>query len=152
MDMIDDDDAPHTVLPDTASMPTTPTTDTASTSAFTSDNPDYPTHNADSMAHSDWTAPRKLPDSFDLDLDAHSIDDSAVDEPLVASSTPRRPSAPNGDVFLPEKPSLREKPSAMMEAELEEGCFHEDPLEVADGIAVTEESVGLGVADVTAQV
>ncbi|KAK8017221.1 hypothetical protein PG991_008297 [Apiospora marii] len=152
MDMIDDDDAVHTALPDTASMPTTPTTDTASTSVFTSENPDYPTHNVDSTPHSDWTSPRTLPDFFDLDLDAHSIEDSA-DEPLLGSGTPRRPSTPDEDAFLHMKPSLREKASsAMMEAELEEGCFHEAPLEVADGIAVTEESVGLGVADVTAQV
>ena len=151
MDLIDDDDAVHTALPDTTSMPTTPTMDTASTSVFTSENPDYPTHNVDSMPHSDWTEPRTLPDFFDLDLDAHSMEDSA-DEPLLGSSTPRRPSTPDEDAFLYMKPSLREKPSAMMEAELEEGCFHEDPLEVADGIAVTEESVGLGVADVTAQV
>ncbi|KAK8108468.1 hypothetical protein PG984_014269 [Apiospora sp. TS-2023a] len=154
MDMIDDDDdSVHTAVPDTASMPTTPTTDTASTSAFTSENPDYPTHNVDSMPHSEWTAPRTLPDFSDLDLDAQSIEDLS-DEPLIASGTPRlrRRPAPSGEAPSHKKPALREKPSAMMEAELEEGCFHEDPLEVADGIAVTEESVGLGVADVTAQV
>ncbi|KAK7936673.1 uncharacterized protein PG986_015111 [Apiospora aurea] len=152
MDMVDNDDDFHTALPEAVSMPTTPKLDAASTSDFTSDRPDNPTHDVDSAAHSDdWTAPRTLPDLDDLDLDAHGIEDS-TDEPLVASSMPRRPSAPNGDVFLQEKPSLRKMPSIMMEAELEEGCFHEDPLEVVDGIAVTEESVGLGVADVTTQV
>ncbi|KAK8076702.1 hypothetical protein PG994_003974 [Apiospora phragmitis] len=138
--------------PEAASMPTTPSTDSTSTPEFTSDHqPDYLMHNLDSVAHNDWTAPRTLPDFFDLDLDAHAIEDSA-DEPLIASSTPPRPSAPNGDVFLHGEPSLRKKPSAMMEAELEEGRFHEDHLEVVDGIAVTEESVVLGVADVMAQV
>ena len=41
--------------------------------------------------------------------------------------------------------------SPMMEEELEEGCFHETPLEVDHGVAVLEESVELGVPDVITQ-
>lgn len=40
----------------------------------------------------------------------------------------------------------------MMIEELAEGRFHPDPLDVGDGIAVLEESVELGVADVLTQV
>ncbi|KAI1132959.1 hypothetical protein F5Y10DRAFT_291038 [Nemania abortiva] len=39
----------------------------------------------------------------------------------------------------------------MMAEEREEGCFHQDPLNVGDGIAVLEESVELGVPDVITQ-
>ncbi|KAK6822927.1 hypothetical protein PG987_014472 [Apiospora arundinis] len=145
MEMIDDD-AVCTALPYEACTPTTPNTDAANTPDFAAAHLDYPTHNADAVTHSDWTAPRTLPDFLDLDLDAAGIENSA-DEPLLGSSTPRcRPSTPDRDAFL------YEMPSPMMEAELVEGCFHEEPLEVVDGIAVTEEGVGLGVADVMAQV
>ncbi|KAK6851498.1 hypothetical protein PG995_011623 [Apiospora arundinis] len=145
MEMIDDD-AVCTALPYEACTPTTPNTDAANTPDFAAAHLDYPTHNADAVTHSDWTAPRTLPDFLGLDLDAAGIENSA-DEPLLGSSTPRcRPSTPDRDAFL------YEMPSPMMEAELVEGCFHEEPLEVVDGIAVTEEGVGLGVADVMAQV
>jgi hypothetical protein len=39
----------------------------------------------------------------------------------------------------------------MMMEELEEGCFHEEPLDVCGGVAVLEESVQLGVPDVVTQ-
>ena len=39
----------------------------------------------------------------------------------------------------------------MEEKEVVEGRFGEDPLEVKDGVAVTEEAVGLRVADVITQ-
>ncbi|KAI2630554.1 hypothetical protein GGS21DRAFT_524859 [Xylaria nigripes] len=41
--------------------------------------------------------------------------------------------------------------STMAELELEEGRFHEEPLDVVDGVAVLEESVELGVPDVITQ-
>ncbi|KAI0435191.1 hypothetical protein F5Y09DRAFT_293968 [Xylaria sp. FL1042] len=40
----------------------------------------------------------------------------------------------------------------MMLEELEDGCFHQDPLDVGDGIAVLEESIELGVPDVITKV
>jgi len=44
-----------------------------------------------------------------------------------------------------------ECPTPMMTEELEEGRFHEEPLDVAGGVAVLEESVQLGVPDVVTQ-
>jgi hypothetical protein len=63
-----------------------------------------------------------------------------------ACSTPLPSPTPDEDAFVYNKPTL------MMEEEMEEGRFHEDPLDVADGVAMMEESVGLGVPDVMKQV
>ncbi|KAK8123934.1 hypothetical protein PG999_003852 [Apiospora kogelbergensis] len=135
---IRDDDAVFTALCNQACTPNTPNSDAANTPVLVADQSDYPTHNADVATHSSfWTAPRTLPDFSELNLDAAGIEDMA-EESL--------PSTPNEAV------PICEKQSPMMEAELAEGTFHEEPLEVIDGIAVTEESVGLGVADVTTQV
>jgi hypothetical protein len=38
-----------------------------------------------------------------------------------------------------------------MKEEMEEGRFHKEPLDVAEGVAIMEESVSLGVADVMTQ-
>jgi hypothetical protein len=46
---------------------------------------------------------------------------------------------------------FHDMPTQMMEEEMEEGRFHECPLDVADGVAMMEESVGLGVPDVMMQ-
>ncbi|KAI1824838.1 hypothetical protein F4861DRAFT_530736 [Xylaria intraflava] len=43
-------------------------------------------------------------------------------------------------------------PMTTEELELREGCFHQEPLDVVDGIAVMEESIELGVPDVITQV
>ncbi|KAK8117967.1 uncharacterized protein PG998_006248 [Apiospora kogelbergensis] len=135
---IRDDDAVFTALCNQACTPNTPNSDAANTPVLVADQSDYPTHNADVATHSSfWTAPRTLPDFSELNLDAAGIENMA-EESL--------PSTPNEAV------PICEKQSPMMEAELAEGTFHEEPLEVIDGIAVTEESVGLGVADVTTQV
>jgi hypothetical protein len=50
-----------------------------------------------------------------------------------------------------EDASLRCGPAPMMEEEINEGRFHKEPLDVGNGVAVLEESVGLGVPDVVAQ-
>lgn len=64
---------------------------------------------------------------------------------LAAHLTPLPPPTPE------EHRILRECPSQMMREELEEGRFHEGPLEVDHGLAVLEESVGLGVPDFITQ-
>lgn len=61
-----------------------------------------------------------------------------------ASLTRLPPSTSEEDAFL----QYRSPTSPMMEEELEEGHFHESPLEVDHGVAMLEESVELGVADV----
>lgn len=50
-----------------------------------------------------------------------------------------------------EEMMLREKLTQMEEEEIQEGRFHKTPLEVADGIAVLEESVEMHVPDVMTQ-
>ncbi|KAI0377853.1 hypothetical protein F5Y04DRAFT_263402 [Hypomontagnella monticulosa] len=51
-----------------------------------------------------------------------------------------------------EQTSLRTRTSQMMREELEEGRFHKEPLEVDDGVAVSEENVELGLPNVVTQV
>ncbi|KAI0013589.1 hypothetical protein F4779DRAFT_613320 [Xylariaceae sp. FL0662B] len=63
----------------------------------------------------------------------------------VAHATPLPPPTPD------EQAALHECPTPMMKEEMEEGRFHEQPLEVDHGVAVMEESVGLGVPDVVTQ-
>ncbi|KAI1777763.1 hypothetical protein F4818DRAFT_407874 [Hypoxylon cercidicola] len=64
---------------------------------------------------------------------------------MTAHLTPLPPPTPE------EQKILRECPSQMMKEEMEEGRFHEGPLEVDHGLAVLEESVGLGVPDFITQ-
>ncbi|KAK9770305.1 hypothetical protein SCAR479_13046 [Seiridium cardinale] len=63
-----------------------------------------------------------------------------------ACSTPLPPSTPREDAFF------HENPTRMEEHEMEEGCFHEEPLEVAHGIAILEESVEMHVPDIMSQI
>lgn len=50
-----------------------------------------------------------------------------------------------------EQASLLESGSQMMEEEMKEGRFHKEPLQVDHGVAISEESVGLGVPDIITQ-
>ncbi|KAI1641020.1 hypothetical protein F4809DRAFT_637150 [Biscogniauxia mediterranea] len=50
-----------------------------------------------------------------------------------------------------EEKAIRDTASTMM-VEESEGCFHREPLDVGDGVAVLEESVDLGVPDIVSQV
>ncbi|KAI1500992.1 hypothetical protein F5X99DRAFT_384069 [Biscogniauxia marginata] len=51
-----------------------------------------------------------------------------------------------------EEMAIRDTATTMMMEESEEGYFHQEPLDVGDGVAILEESVGLGVPDVISQV
>jgi hypothetical protein len=63
-----------------------------------------------------------------------------------ACVTPLPPSTPREDAFF------HEQPTQMEEQEMDERRFHGEPLEVADGIAVLEESVEMHVPDVMTQI
>ncbi|KAI8634688.1 hypothetical protein F5Y19DRAFT_121303 [Xylariaceae sp. FL1651] len=71
-----------------------------------------------------------------------SFDES---EQIRASLTPLTSSTSDEGV------DRQESATPMMLEELREGYFHQEPLDVGNGIAVFEESVGLGVPDVIAQ-
>lgn len=85
------------------------------------------------------------------DVQAHNSAMSRIlgeDLPLDlfrACLAPLPRSTPEEDAFF------QGHPTAMMEEELEEGRFHETPLDVEYGIAVLEESVEAGVPDVVTQ-
>ncbi|KAK6209090.1 hypothetical protein LQW54_006690 [Pestalotiopsis sp. IQ-011] len=81
--------------------------------------------------------PRSNKSSFDKHLD-EVILNHASDTPLPAPT-------PHEETFL------RESLTLMEEQEIEEGRFHNTPLEVADGVAILEESVEMHVPDVITQ-
>ncbi|KAI0178411.1 hypothetical protein BJ166DRAFT_50503 [Pestalotiopsis sp. NC0098] len=81
--------------------------------------------------------PRSNKSSFDKHLD-EIILNHACDIPLPAPT-------PHEETFL------RESLTLMEEQEIEEGRFHDTPLEVADGFAILEESVEMHVPDVITQ-
>jgi hypothetical protein len=64
----------------------------------------------------------------------------------VARATPLPPPTVEEEMFY------SEYRTAMEEFEKEEGVFCGQPLDVAGGVAVTEEAVGFGTADVITQV
>jgi hypothetical protein len=64
---------------------------------------------------------------------------------MRACLTPLPASTPHEDAFF------HEQPTRMEEEEMEEQRFYEEPLELADGVAVLEESVEMHVPDVITQ-
>ncbi|KAI2615497.1 hypothetical protein GGR54DRAFT_612759 [Hypoxylon sp. NC1633] len=65
---------------------------------------------------------------------------------LAAAALTPLPSPSTG-----EQTRLRRCTSRMMKLEMEEGRFHKEPLEVDHGVAVSEESIDLGLPDVITQ-
>ncbi|KAI0127848.1 hypothetical protein BJ170DRAFT_723141 [Xylariales sp. AK1849] len=92
--------------------------------------------------------PRSLPDlhthirheSADPNNVGLAMPSKEVTHSCAADTT--RPPSPEEDT------SIYGMPTQMMEEEMTEGRFNEEPLQVVDGIAVMEESVEMGIADV----
>ncbi|XXH04826.1 hypothetical protein Hte_011248 [Hypoxylon texense] len=78
-------------------------------------------------------------------LSAEWLKENCGSSLMAAHLTPLPPPTPE------EHAILRSRPSQMMKEEMEEGRFHEGPLEVDHGLAVLEESVELGAPDFITQ-
>lgn len=100
-----------------------------------------PTHlenNEEQSGHTDST------EGF-YPLPAEWLKENCGSSLMAAHLTPLPPPTPE------EHAVLRSCPSQMMKEEMEEGRFHEGPLEVDHGLAVLEESVELGAPDFITQ-
>jgi hypothetical protein len=89
---------------------------------------------------------------MDQELDEEEVDEFQSLCPPVSSDESRLIKSGLASVASPGSDGQQESATPMMVEEQQEGRFHQEPLNVAEGIAVLEKSVELGVPDVITQI